>query len=47
MKVWDMRKKSVIEPFAVKEQVLKPATEAVTVLLRIDDILAAAQNTKT
>ncbi len=47
MKVGDMRKKSVIEPFAVKEQVLKSATEAVTMLLRIDDILAAARSTKT
>ncbi|WP_148681808.1 thermosome subunit beta [Candidatus Nitrososphaera gargensis] len=42
MKVTDMRKKNVIEPLAVKEQVLKSATEAAAMLLRIDDILAAS-----
>jgi len=47
MKVADMRKKNIIEPFAVKEQVLKSATEAATMLLRIDNVLAAARNTRT
>jgi thermosome len=47
MKVADMRKKNVIEPLAVKEQVLKSATEAAAMLLRIDDVLAAARSTKT
>jgi archaeal chaperonin len=46
MKVTDMRKKNVIEPLAVKEQVLKSATEAATMLLRIDDILSAAGSSK-
>ena len=43
MKVADMRKKNIVEPLAVKEQILKSATEATTMLLRIDDILAAAR----
>jgi len=42
LKVADMRKKNIIEPLAVKEQVLKSATEATAMLLRIDDILSAA-----
>jgi chaperonin GroEL (HSP60 family) len=46
MKVADMRKKNVIEPLAVKEQVLKSATEAAAMLLRIDDILASAGGPK-
>jgi thermosome len=45
MKVTDMRKKNIIEPLAVKEQVLKSATEAAAMLLRIDDMLAAARTT--
>lgn len=42
MKIEDMRIKNIIEPLAVKEQILKSATETTTMLLRIDDILAAA-----
>lgn len=42
LKVADMRKKNIIEPLAVKEQILKSATETTAMLLRIDDILAAA-----
>jgi len=45
MKVADMRKKNIIEPLAVKEQVLKSATETTAMMLRIDDILAAARGT--
>lgn len=47
LKVADMRKKNIIEPLAVKEQILKSATETTTMLLRIDDILAAARSSKT
>jgi thermosome len=47
MKVGDMRKKNVIEPVAVKKQILKSATEAAAMLLRIDDVLAAARSAKT
>ncbi len=42
LKVADMRKKNIIEPLAVKEQILKSATETTTMLLRIDDMLATA-----
>ncbi|MEO9320138.1 MAG: thermosome subunit alpha [Nitrososphaera sp.] len=41
LKVADMRKKNVIEPLSVKEQILKSATETTAMLLRIDDILSA------
>lgn len=44
LKVADMRKKNIIEPLAVKEQILKSATEVTAMLLRIDDILAAASS---
>jgi archaeal chaperonin len=43
MKVADMRKLNIIEPLAVKEQVLKSATETTAMMLRIDDILSAAR----
>lgn len=45
MKVADMRDKNIIEPLAVKEQVLKSATEAAAMLLRIDDVLSASPST--
>lgn len=38
----DMRKKNIVEPLAVKEQILKSATETAAMLLRIDDILASS-----
>ena len=40
-KVEDMLKAGVIEPAVVKKQVLKSATEAAIMILRIDDIIAA------
>jgi len=43
MKVGDLRKKNVVEPLLVKEQILKSATEAAAMLLRIDDVLAASR----
>lgn len=46
LKVADMRKKKIIEPLVVKEQILKSSTEAVSMLLRIDDVLAAARSEK-
>lgn len=46
MKVADMRDKNIIELLAVKEQVLKSATEAAAMLLRIDDdVLSASRST--
>ncbi|MGC8568816.1 MAG: thermosome subunit beta [Nitrososphaeria archaeon] len=40
-KVEDMSKLGVFEPVSVKEQVVKAATEAATMILRIDDVIAA------
>lgn len=45
MKVADIQDKNIIEPLAVKEQVLKSATEAAAMLLRIDDMLSASCST--
>jgi len=45
LKVGDMRKKNIIEPLVVKEQVIKSATEASAMLLRIDNILASSGKT--
>jgi chaperonin GroEL (HSP60 family) len=42
LRVGDMRKKNIIEPLAVKEQVLKSATETSAMILRIDNILASS-----
>lgn len=47
LKVADMRKKNIIEPLAVKEQILKSATETTAMLLRIDDVLAASRGAAT
>ncbi|QOJ78337.1 TCP-1/cpn60 chaperonin family protein [Infirmifilum lucidum] len=40
-KIEDMLKAGIIEPAIVKKQVLKSATEAAIMILRIDDIIAA------
>ncbi len=42
-KVKDMRKLNVYEPLAVKKQVIKSATEAASMILKIDDIIAAGK----
>jgi thermosome len=42
-KVADMYAKNVLEPLAVKEQVVKSATEAAGMILRIDDVIAASK----
>ncbi|MEM2225947.1 MAG: thermosome subunit beta [Candidatus Bathyarchaeia archaeon] len=42
-KVVDMMKLGVIEPLAVKEQCIKSAVEAASMILRIDDVIAAAK----
>ena len=39
-KVADMYSLDIIEPLAVKEQILKSATEAACMILRIDDVIA-------
>jgi chaperonin GroEL (HSP60 family) len=38
-----MMKDNVIEPAAVKEQILKSASEAASMLLKIDDIIASGK----
>jgi thermosome len=42
-KVKNMEKAGVFEPLAVKKQIIKSATEAATMLLKIDDIIAAGK----
>ncbi len=42
-KVADMYAKSVWEPLAVKLQILRAATEAASMILRIDDVIAASK----
>jgi archaeal chaperonin len=42
-KVADMYAKSVVEPLAVKLQILRAATEAACMILRIDDVIAATK----
>ncbi|MGQ4914013.1 MAG: thermosome subunit beta [Candidatus Asgardarchaeia archaeon] len=42
-KIDDMRKLNVWEPLVVKQQALKSATEAATMILRIDDVIAASE----
>ena len=42
-KVSNMWDKNIIEPLAVKEQVLKSATEVAAMILRVDNILAASR----
>jgi thermosome len=41
--VKDMEKLGILEPLRMKEQVIKSATEAATMILRIDDVIAAAK----
>ncbi len=40
-KISDMLEKKVIEPLRVKKQAIESATEAATMILRIDDVIAA------
>ena len=42
-KIDDMRKLDVYEPLVVKKQVIKSATEAATMILKIDDVIAAGK----
>ncbi|MDG6925444.1 MAG: TCP-1/cpn60 chaperonin family protein [Nitrososphaerota archaeon] len=43
-KVKDMYKEQVIEPLAVKEQIIRSATEAANMILRIDDVIASGKS---
>jgi chaperonin GroEL (HSP60 family) len=42
-KVADMRYRNVLEPLSVKEQAIKSAAEAASMILRIDDVIAAGK----
>jgi len=42
-KILNMQKQGVIEPLRVKEQALKSATGAASMILRIDDVIAATK----
>ena len=42
-KVVDMHEKGVIEPLSVKEQAIKSAAESASMILRIDDVIAASK----
>ncbi|MBI3842716.1 MAG: thermosome subunit, partial [Thaumarchaeota archaeon] len=41
-RVADMYSLDIIEPVSVKEQIIKSATEAACMILRIDDVIAAS-----
>ncbi|HUG96291.1 MAG TPA: thermosome subunit beta [Nitrososphaera sp.] len=43
-KVADMYKQNVLEPLVVKQQIIKSATEVVTMILRIDDVIASGKS---
>jgi len=42
-KVQDMSKAGVFEPITVKKQIIKSATEAASMILKIDDVIAASK----
>jgi thermosome len=42
-KIQDMAKKNVFEPLTVKKQIIKSATEAASMILKIDDVIAAGK----
>jgi chaperonin GroEL (HSP60 family) len=42
-KVQDMTEAGVFEPLAVKKQIIKSATEAASMILKIDDVIAAGK----
>ena len=43
-KVADLASKGIYEPLRVKEQIIKSATEAASMILRIDDVIAASKS---
>jgi thermosome len=43
-RVADLESQNIIEPLAVKEQVINAATEAACMILRIDDVIAASKS---
>jgi archaeal chaperonin len=43
-KIADLSSKDIYEPLAVKEHVINAATEAASMILRIDDVIAASKS---
>jgi chaperonin GroEL (HSP60 family) len=43
----DTYERGIFEPLAVKEQIIKSATEAACMILRIDDVIAAGKMRET
>jgi chaperonin GroEL (HSP60 family) len=43
-KVIDMKSSNIVEPFAVKHQIISAAAEAACMILRIDDVIATAKS---
>src|ERR671911_534375 len=43
-KITDMSKLDIVEPVSVKEQIVKSATEAASMILRIDDVIASSKS---
>ena len=41
-KIGDMFRLDIVEPLAVKAQIIKSATEAACMILRIDDVIAVS-----
>ena len=39
-----MYKQNVLEPLAIKQQIIKSATEVASMILRIDDVIAASKS---
>jgi len=46
-KVANMQKKGVLEPLSVKEQAIKSASEAASMILRIDDVISSSKPKET
>jgi chaperonin GroEL (HSP60 family) len=42
--IMDMYKQNVLEPVVIKEQIIKSATEAACMILRIDDVIASSKS---
>ncbi len=43
-KITDVSKLDIVEPVSVKEQIVKSATEAASMILRIDDVIASSKS---
>ena len=43
-KIADMTARNVYEPLAIKEQIVNEATEVASMILRIDDVIAASKS---